>query len=125
LVSLFQSKTGENYIFTWVDREERLDRWLVFQVTNDQLERYLRSQDPLKHPLMHPKPGYLFAVDMQTEWRPLGAVVLAPSQLPNDYIPEEDSFYQGTLNCFSPRRDFQSRLTSGVSKIFIDFSACG
>ncbi len=95
LISLFQSKTGDNHIFVWVDRTDRVDRWLICPITNEQLEAYLTSKELLKSLLLHPKPGFVFAVDMKSGWEVCGAAVLAPSQIPGDYLPEEESFHEG------------------------------
>jgi hypothetical protein len=95
LLSLFQTKEGDNYLFSWVDCDEASNRWLVFQITNEQLEAYRCARSSLRDLMFSPRNGFIYAVDLDDEVGVSQAKIVSPHELPNDYLPGENAFYEG------------------------------
>jgi large subunit ribosomal protein L7/L12 len=104
LIILFQSKVGENYIFSWADSENEVERWLASQISNDQLKGYLQRESSLREILLNPRPGFLFAMDIKPGWQSDVATVIAPTQLPKDYLPASDSYLTSELSALATPR---------------------
>lgn len=94
LLSHYESKAGDHYLVCWVDTDEQFNRWLIVRVSIDSLRQYVRKEITLLHILNHPADGLVWVTDIDNEEVQHNTQVLAPSELPTDYLPEKDSFYE-------------------------------
>ena len=81
LLSHYVSEKGDDYLFYWVDRDEADNRWLVLRVSLANLQKYIAKELTL-----------LQLVDNDVNYH--NVKLVQPSALPEDYLPEADSYYE-------------------------------
>lgn len=92
-LSHYVSSKGDDYLFYWVDRDETDNRWLVIRVSLSSLQKYIGQELPLRELIENPNDGYLYSVDVDNDVRYHNVKLLQPSSIPEDYLPEADSYY--------------------------------
>src|SRR5216117_1482905 len=85
LLSLFRNHEGDNYLYYWCDTEGSKDRWLVFRVSDKELNSYLTKRATLRDLLINPSDGFVYAVDMDANLHIANVRILDPQSLPIDY----------------------------------------
>lgn len=96
LLSLFSDINGEKYLYYWCDVSDVCNRWLVLRISDKKLDLYLRKKISLRDVIIEPDDGLLHAIDIDQELRLSNVVVVSPKELPESYIPDEDSYYEST-----------------------------
>lgn len=91
LLSLFTNKSGDAYLFWWIDATAGGDRWLVAQVTPHQLALYKNQTITLRE-------VYLSAdncayAETNSEGEVMAAASIPITSVPDDQMPE-DSLWQ-------------------------------
>ena len=93
LLSHYASAKGDDYLFYWVDRDESDNRWLVLRVSLANLQKYIGHELTLRELIENPNDGYLYAVDVDNDVNYHHVMLMQPSALPEEYLPESDSYY--------------------------------
>ena len=93
-LSHYVSGKGDEYLFYWVDRDEQDNRWLVLRVSLASLQKYIGKELTLRELIEHPNDGYLYVVDIDNSLAYHDIKLVQPSTLPDDYLPESDSYYE-------------------------------
>ena len=96
LLSHFVSSKGDDYLFYWVDRDNSDNRWLVLRVNLANLQKYIGKEATLRELIENPNDGYLYSVDVSNDVTYHNVRLVQPSALPDEYLPEEDSYYAFT-----------------------------
>ena len=94
LLSHYVSSKGDDYLFYWVDRDDSDNRWLVVRVSLANLQKYIAKEMSLREIIENPNDGYLYAVDVDNDVHYHDVKLLQPSAIPEDYLPDADSFYE-------------------------------
>ena len=92
-LSHYVSSKGDDYLFYWVDRDDTDNRWLVFRVNLANLQKYIGKELTLRELVANPNDGFLYSVDVDNDLRYHNVKLVQPSSLPEDYLPEPDSYY--------------------------------
>ena len=92
-LSHYVSSKGDDYLFYWVDRDEQDNRWLVLRVSLASLQKYIGKELTLRELIENPNDGYLYVVDIDDSIAYHDIKLVQPSALPDDYLPESDSYY--------------------------------
>lgn len=92
-LSHYVSSKGDDYLFYWVDRDDADNRWLVFRVNLANLQKYIGKELTLRELVANPNDGFLYSVDVDNDLRYHNVKLVQPSSLPEDYLPEPDSYY--------------------------------
>lgn len=92
-LSHYVSNKGDDYLFYWVDRDDTDNRWLVFRVSLANLQKYIGKELTLRELVANPNDGFLYSVDVDNDLRYHNIKLVQPSSLPEDYLPEPDSYY--------------------------------
>ena len=92
-LSHYVSSKGDDYLFYWVDRDDCDNRWLVLRVSLANLQKYIGKEITLRELIEHPNDGFLYSVDVDNDIHYHGVKLVQPSTLPEEYLPEQDSFY--------------------------------
>ena len=92
-LSHYISSKGDDYLFYWVDRDDADNRWLVFRVNLANLQKYIGKELTLRELVANPNDGFLYSVDVDNDLRYHNVKLVQPSSLPEDYLPEPDSYY--------------------------------
>ena len=93
-LSHYVSGKGDDYLFYWVDRDEQDNRWLVLHVSLASLQKYIGKELTLRELIENPNDGYLYVVDIDNSLVYHDIKLVQPSSLPDDYLPESDSYYE-------------------------------
>ena len=93
LLSHYVSEKGDDYLFYWVDRDEKDNRWLVLRVSMANLQKYIGKELSLRELIENPNDGFLYSVDIDNDLQYHSVKLVQPSTLPEEYLPEEDSYY--------------------------------
>jgi len=93
LLSHYVSSKGDDYLFYWVDSDESDNRWLVLRVSLASLQKYVGKEITLRQLIETPNDGYLYSVDVSSDICYHDVKLVQPSVLPDDYLPESDSYY--------------------------------
>jgi len=96
LLSHYVSSKGDDYLFYWVDRDDSDNRWLVLRVNLANLQKYIGKEATLRELIENPNDGYLYSVDVSNDVTYHNVRLVQPSALPDEYLPEEDSYYAFT-----------------------------
>jgi len=96
LLSHYVSSKGDDYLFYWVDRDNSDNRWLVLRVNLANLQKYIGKEATLRELIENPNDGYLYSVDVSNDVTYHNVMLVQPSALPDEYLPEEDSYYAFT-----------------------------
>lgn len=94
LLSHYVSDKGDDYLFYWVDRDGRDNRWLVLRVSLASLQKYIGRQLSLHELIASPNDGFLYCVDVDDALSYHNVKLVQPSDLPAEYLPDADSLYE-------------------------------
>lgn len=95
-LSLFSSNEGKNYFYYWCDSNDTSNRWLVFELDGKTLNDFLSKKLPLRKVIQNAIEGFVISVDIEggfDSYKFLNPTKLSVLSLPDEYLPEEDSFY--------------------------------
>ena len=107
-LSHYVSSKGDDYLFYWVDKDDSDNRWLVLRVSLANLQKYIGKEITLRELIENPNDGYLYAVDVNDDIHYHDVKLVQPSALPEEYLPETDSYYAFTP---SPTEDAEELMT--------------
>lgn len=96
-LSHVQDEDGADYLGLWVDNNDKAHRWLVFRVQPIDLKNYLGKKRALKSLVLSTNNDFIFLADM-IDGKYANTLMLKPTNLIPDYIPEEDSFYKSGID---------------------------
>lgn len=96
ILSHVQDATKSNYLAYWIDDDEVAYRWLIFKTDPIDLEAYLGGKIPFRSLVMSPKNDFVFFTDMNNG-KYTNNIMVKPTDLIPDYIPEENSFYKSGI----------------------------
>lgn len=92
-LSHYVSGKGDDYLFYWVDKDESDNRWLVLRINLADLQKYIGKELTLRELIESPNDGFLYSVDVDNNLHYHNIKLVQPSSLPEEYLPEEDSYY--------------------------------
>lgn len=94
LLSHYQSESGDNFLYYWCDNTAELNRWYVFRVSRNQLDRYLNKKTSLKNLMIRSADPLNYYVDLNDKVQEEAVYLVDNSSLPEAYIPQDDSLYE-------------------------------
>ena len=93
ILSYFQDKNGENYLFSWVDCDETYNRWLIIHTDFATVLGYIRQYFSLRSIILGKATKGLYIVDIDTEVNYHHLTKVNPEYLPTEYVPATDILY--------------------------------
>lgn len=85
------AEKGAQYLYKWVDADLHGNRWAVIPLAPGILDRFLFGEITLRELSFAPAEVYL--IDLDESLQAVQVLRLRPGALPNDYLPEEDSYF--------------------------------
>ena len=70
------------------------NRRLVLRVSLSRLQKYFGKEQSLRELIDNPNDGYLYSVDVDNDVNYHDVKLIQPSAIPEDYLPEPDSYYE-------------------------------
>lgn len=120
LLSHFVSRTGKDYLFYWVDIDEKYNRWMFFRVTPTVIQSYLDKRVSLRDIICGLEEGFVTFVEIDDEANFLNPKIVKISSIPEDYLPSSQSYYcfeKYDYNCLD---SVSKELNSGVFELHIE-----
>lgn len=93
LLSHYQSLSGEDYLFYWVDTDDTFNRWLIINISIIKLQDYLNQKTSLYQLLTELDAGLVYKVDIDKEIHYHNFELLYIYELPESYLPNKNSLY--------------------------------
>jgi hypothetical protein len=93
LLSHYQSLSGEDYLFYWVDTDENYNRWLIINISIIKLQDYLNKKISLYQLITELDAGLVYKVDIDKEIQYHNFELLYIHELPESYLPNKNSLY--------------------------------
>ena len=100
-LSHYIHKSGDNYLAYWVDCDNEFQRWLVFRVGITSLQKYVDKRMSLLDVIKQLDDGLIYLVDVDVDGKTTTPKILFLNQLPDDYLPEADSYYDFSVESLS------------------------
>lgn len=125
LLSHFVSKTGKDYLFYWVDIDEKFNRWMFFRVTPTVIQSYLDKKLSLREIICGLEEGFVSFVEIDDEANFLNTKIVKISSIPEEYLPSSQSYYcfeKYDYNCLD---SVSKELKSGVVELHIEGNGVG
>jgi len=91
LLSFYTNDDCDNYLYYWVDVDDRCNRWVVFPVELAELNDYLNEKMTLYSLINSSLTGY--TLDLNDNLEAQKVFLIQISDLPYDYLPEINSIY--------------------------------
>jgi hypothetical protein len=120
LLSHFINNNGDNFLFYWVDVNEKHNRWILVRIDLYSLQEYVKRKKTLFEVITKPNDGFLYIVDVGDDLKFENCKMVLPSNLSSEYLPEKDSFYE-----FEPKDDIDlfslsKKMDSGLLELHLE-----
>lgn len=116
-LSHYVHKSGDNYLSYWVDCDGEFQRWLVFRVGITSLQKYVDKKMSLLDVIRQLDDGFVYLVDVDVDGQTTKPKILFLDQLPDDYLPEADSYYDFSMERKSDVESLSLANNSGMFEI--------
>jgi len=108
VLSHFRNEGNEDFIYYWIDQNDKLYRWLVFKITFSEIMHYLSSSISLRELILDEKIQYYFVADNNSANSNFENVfLLEKTELDHEYLPDVESYYH-----FDMPNVYQSLITT-------------
>lgn len=115
LLSHYQSEYGKDYLFYWADSDDIFNRWLVIGSSIEDIEKYLRKEKTLHSFFSESSTDVIYKVDINRELEFKNLSIVDFEDLPESYIPQEESYFTGYVEPIQGKLAAYSRShSSGV-----------
>lgn len=98
ILTHFQNKNGDNFLFHWVDFDENLNRWLILQLSNDELCQYLTNIISLNDIFNLKSNNILFIVDINIKAEHKSISLVSTNTINKKYTPDTNSYYNSEIS---------------------------
>ena len=100
VLSHYSNEKAKEILFYWVDFDDNYNRWLIWETNKKDLFDYLSGGISLFQYLSERCPEYLFIADIDIQNRYVHTMMLNSYAIPQEYYPNEDSFFRLGLPTF-------------------------
>lgn len=116
-LSHYVHKSGDNYLAYWVDCDEEVQRWLVFRIGITSLQQYVDKKLSLLDVIRQLDEGFVYLIDVNSEGNATQPLIVFLDNLPEDYFPDADSYYDFALERESDVESLSLASNSGLFEI--------
>lgn len=92
ILSHFTDSNGDDYLFYWVDYNDRYNRWIIWNVKKSDIISYLEKSKSL-YELINHNSTFFFVLDADYNQNDYISYLIPRGELPKEYIPQESSYY--------------------------------
>lgn len=97
LLSHFFDENGKNYLLNWIDNDDHYNRWLLFEISQIELYDFFNEKKSLRN-LIKGSEEIIYFLDIDNEINFNKIILSSKSDIPNEYLPDRDSFYDDLLS---------------------------
>jgi len=87
-------KADRIILYNWVDCSSWSNRWMIWEVTEQELSKYLSNGKSLLDLITENKDGWVVLTDLDSDAEPLETRLVKLSEVPEEYLPGVDSFHE-------------------------------
>lgn len=120
LLSHFVSKSGEDYLFYWVDVDETYNRWMFFRTNSTIIQKYLDRKISLRNVILSLDEQYVYFVEVDDDLNFVNSRIVTLPTVPQEYLPSENSFYCFEKHDYDCLDSISRELNSGVLELHIE-----
>ena len=114
LLSHYINNKGDNYLFYWVDVDNKFNRWLFFRTDLYTLQKYIQKQISLYEIVSNSNDGFVYFVDIDNKINYFNCMIVLSKNIEEQYLPEKDSFYEfntiDDIDLYSLSKNYKSGL---------------
>lgn len=96
LLSHFYDENGSNYLMSWIDCNDKYNRWLLFNIEQFDLFQYFSKEKSLKD-LIKNTSEIIYFLDFDNDINIKSLTVTSKKLIPKGYLPEEDSYFEDEI----------------------------
>ncbi|MCT3758327.1 hypothetical protein HZQ19_01255 [Elizabethkingia anophelis] len=93
LLSHFYDENGKNYLLNWLDSNDIVNRWLLFEIQQIDLFDYFSQKKSLRN-LIKESEEIVYFIDIDDNINYNQIILSNKNDIPNNYLPEKDSFFE-------------------------------
>ncbi|MCD8739367.1 hypothetical protein LT679_02025 [Mucilaginibacter roseus] len=90
LIGVYKNSDGSPFIKAWLDNDEILNRYVIFEVKLDLLEKYIFGKLPYSVLISNPVKDLMFCVEFDSIDNIHSCKIIAVNNFPKSYLPEND-----------------------------------
>ncbi|MBQ0021481.1 MAG: hypothetical protein KBT39_13300 [Bacteroidales bacterium] len=95
LLSHYMTESGDHYLYYWVESDEEYNRWMLVRTNIIAIKDYVQRRTTLRKLISAPEDGIVWVADVDDNLNFHHTTMLSIAALPEDYLPEENSYYDG------------------------------
>ena len=96
LLSLYENPAnGHLFLYDWIDRDEKLNRWLIYYCKPIKIWEYI-NQKISHYDLFDSKTGVCYIIDINSNLHIDNAVRINRETLPDIYFPEKEAYFESS-----------------------------
>ena len=93
LMGVYCNDEGSPFIFDWVELNNDVNRWLVYEVEIKSLADYINGKISHFSLINNPKKDLIFLIDKNIEGIDVCCKVVSPKNLPYEYLPKNNIYF--------------------------------
>ena len=93
ILSHFVSENNEDFLFFWVESDEKYNRWLVYKTNHDFLIQFFKQQITHQDLIRATVDGFVYLIDMDDDLDYKNIIITPIEELPTAYLPSIESYY--------------------------------
>ncbi len=93
LMGVYCNDEGSPFIFDWVELNNNVNRWLVYEVEIKSLADYINGKISHFSLINNPKKDLIFLIDKNIEGIDVCCKVVSPKNLPYEYLPKNNIYF--------------------------------
>jgi hypothetical protein len=94
ILSHYVDDMGKDILYYWIDFDNGLDRWLIWETNKKDLFDYLSGEISLFTYITIKTPAFVFKIDIDITGEPTGIFLVNNFALPEYYLPSENSYFK-------------------------------
>lgn len=92
-LSHFNDERGFDYFMNWLDVDSTNNRWLLFHINKETLNKYFSKKVDLLTLIKSVEEGIVYIIDIDKDANYSSIQIVSVESIPDDYMPAEDSYF--------------------------------
>jgi len=93
ILSHFVSEHNEDFLFYWVENDEKYNRWLVYKTNSDLLNQFFNQQINHQDLIRTAVDGFVYIIDINDNLDYENIIIAPIEKIPATYLPSTASYY--------------------------------
>ncbi len=87
-----EENPSNHYFYKWSDQDSNINRWMVFKITDKDLNDFFKKRNTLLDVVRHN--AFVYFIDLEPNLNFKQIVLVANDHIPANYLPFEDSGFE-------------------------------